>query len=320
MTNDQVMPSSNPLLHELVEVIPQVVQDHLDEMKQVRMFKLYMKYSPSYPKELLHTFQNHCHALFYSQEKYEQFITTSNQQGFKLGAMFAENSHVTLDLMLKITHSTRMWSIRHLLRTLDFSNHNQQIPLLIERFYELTNTRQHAFFEGYMDKQNEKLTHQSITDPLTGLYNRRYFYQLIVEEMIKAHRIGYPLTLMIIDLNNFKSINDSFGHMEGDKLLEEFSSILNNVRSNFDSAFRFGGDEFILILPNCTEENAKEIALRLDNQIKTYQPLVSLSFGVAEITLVKQIDKVNVDYFIRLADERMYKYKKNYKEWFNNLK
>ncbi len=130
----------------------------------------------------------------------------------------------------------------------------------------------------------EKLEELAITDDLTGLYNRRFFYRRLSEEIARAQRQGIKLVLMILDLDNFKLYNDTFGHLAGDRLLRLFGQLLSrNIRKGMDYAFRYGGDEFIVLLTAVSVNQAVKIAQRILNEFEMYEyEIVGLSIGIAE--------------------------------------
>jgi two-component system cell cycle response regulator len=101
----------------------------------------------------------------------------------------------------------------------------------------------------------------AMIDALTGLYNRRFAKQRLAAEVARSARKGHPLTVLLLDLNEFKHINDTFGHAAGDLVLQEFAAALNRVVRSGDLAVRMGGDEFLLILPEC---NLAQLQLVLD--------------------------------------------------------
>lgn len=107
------------------------------------------------------------------------------------------------------------------------------------------------------------LRNLAMIDPLTGLYNRRFAEQRLAAEVARSERKGHPLTVLTLDLNNFKEINDTFGHPAGDQVLQEFASRLNKVIRGSDLAVRLGGDEFLVVLPECTLEQLKLVLDRL---------------------------------------------------------
>jgi diguanylate cyclase (GGDEF)-like protein len=116
-----------------------------------------------------------------------------------------------------------------------------------------------------LEKQDHShiLRNLAMIDPLTGLYNRRFAEQRLAAEVARSERRGHPLTVLTLDLNNFKQINDTYGHPAGDLVLQEFASRLNKVIRGSDLAVRLGGDEFLVVLPECTLEQLKLVLERL---------------------------------------------------------
>jgi diguanylate cyclase (GGDEF)-like protein len=107
------------------------------------------------------------------------------------------------------------------------------------------------------------LRNLAMIDPLTGLYNRRFAQQRLNAEVARSERRGHPLTVLALDLNNFKEINDTYGHPAGDRVLREFAAKLNRVIRGSDLAVRLGGDEFLVLLPECTMEQLQLVLGRL---------------------------------------------------------
>jgi diguanylate cyclase (GGDEF)-like protein len=103
----------------------------------------------------------------------------------------------------------------------------------------------------------------ALVDPLTGLSNRRYAEKRLKEEILRSQRQGYPLCMVVFDLNNFKQTNDRFGHAAGDMVLKAFAESLRNVARETDVAARLGGDEFALLLTECDSVQAEAIIGRL---------------------------------------------------------
>lgn len=108
-----------------------------------------------------------------------------------------------------------------------------------------------------------RLEEMANTDPLTGTYNRRYFIEFGDREFDRAHRYHRPLSLLLFDLNDFKSVNDRFGHEEGDRLLVEICRSVDDALRSSDCFARVGGDEFAIILPEQDNQQAMECALRV---------------------------------------------------------
>ena len=103
----------------------------------------------------------------------------------------------------------------------------------------------------------------AMIDALTGLYNRRFAEQRLVAEVARSARKGHPLTVVLLDLDKFKHINDTYGHAAGDLVLQEFAASLNRAIRGGDLAVRMGGDEFLLILPECNHEQLQLVLNRL---------------------------------------------------------
>src|SRR5258706_242990 len=119
--------------------------------------------------------------------------------------------------------------------------------------------RQLAEKQGHSDL----LRNLAMVDPLTGLYNRRFAEQRLAAEVARSERKGHPLTILTLDLNSFKQINDTYGHPAGDLVLQQFAARLNNVIRGGDLAVRLGGDEFLVLLPECTSQQLQLVLGRL---------------------------------------------------------
>lgn len=153
----------------------------------------------------------------------------------------------------------------------------------------------------------------SRTDALTGLPNRRHYYELVTTEMHRNHRYGEPFTVIYLDIDNFKAVNDSKGHNEGDKVLRQVATTIVSAIRETDTAARLGGDEFALLLPTITKESALELATRVREQLKkdvaSHWP-VTFSMGmVIYLNSPKTIHGV-----IGRADRLMYEVKEDNKD------
>jgi diguanylate cyclase (GGDEF)-like protein len=134
--------------------------------------------------------------------------------------------------------------------------------------------------------RNAQLEEMSFKDPLTDIYNRRYF-ELRLEEEVKRHvRFDHPLSLVLVDVDYFKTINDRFGHREGDVVLREAAQLLTNQSRSFTTVTRYGGDEFAILLVNTPKSGALTYASRMKGVIERYPFMhgpVTVSLGVATI-------------------------------------
>src|SRR5246127_3802598 len=151
----------------------------------------------------------------------------------------------------------------------------------------------------------------AVTDPLTGLYNRRLFGETFEKELNRARRYGLPLGLVILDLHRFKEVNDKYGHPRGDDVLRAAATTLRRALRTSDSAFRIGGDEFALLLPQTDAVQALALSRRVEIVFaEVLRPLelaipVTMDHGVATFPQ----DGEQADQLIRIADERLYRLK-----------
>ena len=191
---------------------------------------------------------------------------------------------------------------------------------ITERIYKLcqlaanisANALENATLFESMKTAQEYLEEMSIRDGLTRLYNHRHFYNRLDEEFSRAIRYNTPLSLIFFDIDDFKMINDTCGHTQGDEVLRQIGRIIKNVIRESDIAARYGGDEFALLLPNTTADGALDMASRLQLIIRE-QPFEDLKVEkVTTSTGVATYASGNVqsfDQFVALADGAMYRSK-----------
>jgi diguanylate cyclase (GGDEF)-like protein len=155
----------------------------------------------------------------------------------------------------------------------------------------------------------------SFRDGLTGLANRRYFDEVMKNEWKRAKRESHPLSLVLIDIDSFKSYNDTYGHQEGDVCLKNISRVIKSyAKRPGDLAARYGGEELALILPFANSQNAFKIAEKIRKRVQTLKiahngskvdgcKIVSISAGIA--TLVPDTDS-SQSILVNLADKALY--------------
>jgi diguanylate cyclase (GGDEF)-like protein/PAS domain S-box-containing protein len=159
----------------------------------------------------------------------------------------------------------------------------------------------------------QQLYHQAITDPLTGLYNRRYFDEKLSSEFKRANRYRRSFSTIIIDIDGFKQANDLYGHSFGDEMLVKATELFKRVLRDGDTIYRYGGDEFAMILPETPKEGCLEVAERLREAFarnyaeKKQRIKLSLSIGIASYPE----DGIDQRSLIGAADSRMYHSKEN---------
>ena len=167
-----------------------------------------------------------------------------------------------------------------------------------------------------MEEELEKLAH---FDTLTGCCNRGYGMGLLEQQIKLAHRKKYPLLLVYIDIDKFKYINDAFGHEEGDMVLKETVKLFNSTLREVDIICRIGGDEFLLIFPESSSNDAPLIRERLNTNLeKLNQKLVKpykIDFSIG-LSVYDPANPLSIEELIRIADENMYEEKKKKKEGF----
>jgi two-component system cell cycle response regulator len=162
-------------------------------------------------------------------------------------------------------------------------------------------------------QMEEQLREMTITDDLTKLYNMRHFYEQLQLEMDRALRYRHPLSLLLMDVDRFKQYNDTFGHLEGDKILIKLAEVIRECLRTSDSAYRYGGDEFIVVLPYTRGNEARNVAERIRASFPTEHAgpesdggvVTTLSVGVVEYHQGEDLSQ-----FVTRADQVMYTAKK----------
>lgn len=153
------------------------------------------------------------------------------------------------------------------------------------------------------ERLEEEVRRLSVTDDLTGLYNHRQFFKTLEAELVRLKRQKTSLSLMMVDLDNFKSYNDRCGHLEGDKVLKNVGEIVkHSIRHNVDSGYRYGGDEFAVLLIGASMDRAMTIAERIRSSIeKTEFQNITVSIGLSEYR-----DHLDLEGFVKSADNALY--------------
>lgn len=164
-------------------------------------------------------------------------------------------------------------------------------------------------YMGYFNRQRklreEEIQHLTRINHITGLYNARFFQEKLKEEKRRSERYGEKLSLLYIDIDSFKRCNDTYGHTVGDQVLEKFSTLIRKELREADSIFRYGGEEFIVLLPHTDREGGRGVAERLRKKIEEELSAsrgITISVGVAEHKKGEEVTKK--------ADEAMYEAKR----------
>ena len=183
----------------------------------------------------------------------------------------------------------------------------EELDLRIKRVMrEVRLKREHA-------KMVDKLEELAVTDGLTGLYNSRHFFSQLKAEVERYSRYRHPLSLLLLDIDLFKNYNDTWGHLEGDKVLMALGEIITSCLRSNDTAYRYGGEEFTIVLPETRVEEACLVGERIRNILgqREFTPdreskaKVTISIGVTQFSPDDTLES-----FIKRADKAMYDSKK----------
>lgn len=185
------------------------------------------------------------------------------------------------------------------------------------RFEELDLRIKRVMREVQLKKEHAKMVDQleelAITDGLTGLYNSRHFFRQLKGEIERHTRYRHPLSLLLLDIDRFKNFNDTWGHLEGDKVLMAMGKIITSCLRTNDTAYRYGGEEFTVILPETQVDEACLVGKRIMGTLaqNKFTPAqnkkvkVTISLGVTQLSTNDSLES-----FIKRADLAMYKSKK----------
>lgn len=188
------------------------------------------------------------------------------------------------------------------LRPNAFSSHDVTLLEILAR---------HVYEELRRVELEAELREQAIRDPVTGLYNRRFLNEVLERELARAERYGHPLSLILIDIDNFKEINDRYGHLVGDEALRRLAKALRENIRRADYIFRWGGDEFCVVLPETDATGAQEVVRRFSEPFGPLaeSPPIRLTLGFACWDPRTQ-PKVSVEELFRWADQILYEMKR----------
>lgn len=161
-------------------------------------------------------------------------------------------------------------------------------------------------------RSEEELEKLAATDPLTAMANRRFGLSFLEQQLKVSKRNSSTLCIGFVDVDGLKAVNDQYGHEEGDRLICFVSEVMKSALRDSDLVFRLGGDEFLLVFPNCDQEQASRILERIEQELKkgnaasnnSYE--ASLSYGIVEHL---PVDTVSTGKLVSLADKAMYSQK-----------
>ena len=219
---------------------------------------------------------NNCSiTLFSEQKKYSNYETDSNVEE-KLISWVQQTNHL-VDIRdaknnflidAKFNGAILALPLRVSNKTIGIISLYSEIPM---ENIGLFSTLAEQISLGLMNALNYRhVSEESVTDRLTGLYNRGNFNIMINKELARSSRLGKPISLIILDIDNFKKLNDSCGHLKGDQVLRDVANLVKNGIRTMDTAFRYGGEEFILLLPETNSTEAIKISERVRKAVEEH--------------------------------------------------
>lgn len=249
---------------------------------------------------------------------YEHPDVVIHQQGLIviiLAIFFVIPNHFVIKVLISSLITAGFFYIALLRDLFSISSYSGGLLLfsvLIIIFCAMT-TRRMNRLQRIQFQNSIELARISNTDALTGTYNRLKYNEELKEEIARSERYKIPLSGIMFDLDNFKEINDEFGHLEGDKVLQKIASLIQSIIRENDQLFRWGGEEFIILLPNTELNSAIQLAYRIQDNIRNLDfstvKGLTCSFGV---TSLKEDDSANS--FTERLDQLQYGAKKNGKD------
>ena len=268
-----------------------------------------------------------------TDEGYEVVTAMSGKQAFDVLQAAQENPQQEIDLILLDVMMPIMSGLEVLAR-LKGSPHTESIPVILVT----ANADEQNVAEGLdmgafdyiikpysllvllarvrtalREKERQDLLERwATTDPLTELFNRRHFYELADHELDRSQRVGSPLSFVMLDIDYFKKVNDKFGHLVGDTVLIILAKLLKQQLRSIDLCCRYGGEEFVICLPDTNAVDAKDVAERIrlaicqESILSTGEPdlFISVSLGVAT-----SLKDEKVEHTLKRADAALYQAK-----------
>jgi diguanylate cyclase (GGDEF)-like protein len=278
--------------------------------------------------DLIYQQQNLPEALHYASDALEKAQSLSYQNGLlrshhTLALIYEtkqdfQKAYVHLKAYLHIYHLINQEKTKLKLKTIENVYQNKSLQnearIIEQKNQQLEQEiKEREWVEKALRASEENYRQLANLDPLTNLFNRRYFYELAINEIVRSNRYNNPLSLLMIDIDHFKTINDQFGHQIGDEVLQWMTGKIKEMLRDVDITARYGGEEFIILLPETDRKNAKIAAERLrlffvQTPFHKSDPAIhiTLSIGMAVLRNNEKLDN-----FINRCDQALYQAKNN---------
>jgi two-component system, cell cycle response regulator len=225
-----------------------------------------------------------------------------------LGEMEADSQWVDIPVLLFGQESARDLLIRGLEQgASDVLTYQTAIPEMVAKIHWHLKNRQRI--QGLFRSQSQ-LARMALCDGLTGVFNRAYFDATIEKEAARSLRSEKPLSLLLVDLDHFKKINDTLGHQAGDRVLAEVASVLREQSRLSDTVCRYGGEEFAIILPETPRSHARLVAERIRHRISRLAGEVPVTVSIG-INCAEKAEELNPQSLFAGADAALYAAKRN---------
>lgn len=219
-----------------------------------------------------------------------------------------------VDLKIKIDQQINQLRIKNVKEIAQAKSIENEARIINQKNTQLEQEiKERKWIEDALRESEERYRHLANLDPLTNLVNRRYFYELAMNEIHRSRRYKRPLSMLMMDIDYFKNINDTYGHISGDAVLVWIADKLHEKMRDVDLVARFGGEEFILLLPETEINQAVFVADRLREffastpiQTKEHEITLTISIGISQYE-----GEESLDHFINKADQALYRAKNN---------
>ncbi len=229
------------------------------------------------------------------QDRWDRHFLSVLQQGERQGC------ELTLKRSDGSIFQAQLDSIRKELKT--------GTPLVLTAISDISENKR---MQGALQEREQRFRELSMTDDLTHLFNQRYFYQQLKQEIERTNRYQRQLAMLLLDLDDFKQFNDTFGHLEGDGVLVKVAKIIRECIRRTDTAFRFGGEEFLVVMPETSAKRALILAERIRygiqetafNSAPKAEVRVTCSIGLSQYQ-----NQEDLKTFIQRVDQNMYQAK-----------